>query len=205
VRKFGGLLLLDDTQALGILGKTPSLAAPYGLGGGGSLRWHNISGPDVLVVSSLAKGFGVPIAVLSGSENMIRRFEEKSETRVHCSPPSVAVIHATEQALIINQVHGDVLRGHLVRLVRHLRTQLSEAGFSTIGWLFPVQTLAPIPGMNAATLYRRLLQRGIRAVLRRGHSEGSPCLSFLITTRHWPSQIDRAVEALEHAASTKTA
>ncbi len=62
VRRFGGLLVIDDTQALGILGRNPGQDAPYGRGGGGSLRRANIQGPDILVGASLAKGFGVPIA-----------------------------------------------------------------------------------------------------------------------------------------------
>jgi hypothetical protein len=61
-------LVIDDTQALGILGHSPGPHAPYGKGGGGSLQWAGIGGPDVLVVSSLAKGFGAPVAVLAGSE-----------------------------------------------------------------------------------------------------------------------------------------
>ncbi len=85
-RVFGGYLILDDTQALGILGCAPESGAPYGIGGGGSLRWNDVGGPDVLVVSSLAKGFGVPLAVLAGSSAIIRRFEAKSETRIHNSP-----------------------------------------------------------------------------------------------------------------------
>ena len=38
VRARGGLLILDDTQALGILGHSPGPHNPYGRGGGGSLR-----------------------------------------------------------------------------------------------------------------------------------------------------------------------
>jgi hypothetical protein len=103
VRAFGGLLILDDTQALGVLGSAPKPDAPYGHDGGGSLPWSGVGGPDVLVGSSLAKGFGVPVAVLAGSETMIGRFKATSETRVHCSPPSLAVIHAAEGALEVNR------------------------------------------------------------------------------------------------------
>ena len=46
-RHAGGYLVLDDTQALGILGEAPSRANPYGTGGGGSLRWHGVFGPHI--------------------------------------------------------------------------------------------------------------------------------------------------------------
>ena len=35
-------LLLDDTQAVGIFGCDTADASPYGHGGGGSLRWHDV-------------------------------------------------------------------------------------------------------------------------------------------------------------------
>lgn len=201
VRAFGGQLILDDTQALGILGHSTVSDMPYGWGGGGILRWSNIRGPDVIVVSSLAKGFGVPVAVLSGSNAMIRRFEMESKTRVHCSPPSLAVIHAAEHALDVNHEHGDALRLRLVQLVRRFRNRLKKAGFSATGGLFPVQTLAPIPEIDARTLHQRLFQLGIRTVLRQGVNKNSPCISVLITARHTPCDIDHAVYALVHAVA----
>ncbi len=199
-RTFGGRLILDDTQALGILGHSPGPEAPYGRGGGGSLRWSNVGGSDVLVGSSLAKAFGVPVAVLAGSDPIIRSFETQSETRVHSSPPSVAVIRAAEHALALNQKCGDALRLRLAQRVRHFRRRLAEAGFSAIGGLFPVQTLAPVPHREPATLHERLLQLGIQTVLRRSHNGNGPRLSFLITGLHTLSFIDHAVEALVRAA-----
>ena len=106
-RGSGGYLVLDDTQALGILGELPTRANPYGSGGGGSLRWHGTFGPHIVVGSSLAKGFGAPLAVLSGSRELIDRFRDRSETRIHCSPPSVAVIHAAHRAMQVNRRHGE--------------------------------------------------------------------------------------------------
>jgi 8-amino-7-oxononanoate synthase len=196
VRELGGCLVLDDTQALGILGRAPDGCAPYGRSGGGSLRHANIGGADVVLVSSLAKGFGVPLAVLSGSKVMVRSFESRSETRVHCSPPSVAVIHAAEHALAANENCGDELRLRLVKRVAQFRNRLGEIGLAAPGGLFPVQTLAPIRGLDAAALYCRLLRLGVRTVLRRARSSADPWISFLITANHTPDEIDRAAEAL---------
>jgi 8-amino-7-oxononanoate synthase len=204
-RTFGGRLVLDDTQALGIFGYSPGPNAPYGRGGGGMLRWNNVEGPDVLVGSSLAKAFGVPVAVLSGSNAMVQHFAAKSETRVHCSPPSTAALHAAEHALAINRNHGDALRLRLAQLVRRFHNRLTDAGFPVTGGLFPVQTLAPVPGLDAATLHERLLRGGVRTVLRCGAHSTGPCVSFLITTCHRSNDIDRAVDALTYATGTQKA
>ena len=72
--------------------------------------------PRVLLIYSLAKGFGVPLAVLSGSTRMIQRFVNQSETRMHCSPPAIATLSAAEHALSLNASRGDALRFHLAKL-----------------------------------------------------------------------------------------
>ena len=109
-RRAGGWLVLDDTQALGILGEGPTKSNPYGIGGGGSLRWHDVFGPHIIVGSSLAKGFGAPLAALCGSRALIDCFRDNSEARIHCSPPSVVTINEAGQALRLNRRHGEALR-----------------------------------------------------------------------------------------------
>ncbi len=196
VRDVGGLLVIDDTQALGILGIAPSHTAPYGWGGGGTLRYSNLDGSDVVVISSLAKAFGAPLAALSGQRAMIDRFLAQSETRVHCSPPSTAAIRAAARALHLNAHIGDSLRRLLAKNVHYFQRRLAETGLTTAGGLFPVQTLVEISGATAIRLYERLLAAGIRGILRRGCNGGGPQLSLIITARHRPDQMDRAVEAL---------
>lgn len=200
-RRHGGLLVLDDTQALGILGESPERGAPYGTGGGGSLRWSGIDAPDVLVASSLAKGFGVPVAALCGSRLQIRRFEARSQTRVHCSPPSAAVIRAAERALAINGERGDALRLELARRVAYVRRGLARAGLACDGGRFPVQTLRTVRGAAAVALHGRLLERGVRAVLHRGKGANGARISFLLSASHAPREIERAVRVL--AAATR--
>jgi 8-amino-7-oxononanoate synthase len=203
VRSHGGLLVLDDTQALGIFGNAPGPDTPYGREGGGSLPWWNIRTPGAVVVSSLAKGFGVPMAVLSGSDAVVQRFEARSETRMHCSPPSLAVMHAAEHALKLNQEIGDQLRLRLAKLVSRFRQRLVECGFSARGGLFPVQTLSRHPRLDAVTLHGRLWRAGIGAVLHRGRNGQGAQISFVITARHSPEQIDHAVAALQMASTQK--
>jgi len=195
-REHGGYLLLDDTQALGVFGQNPQDAHPYGRGGGGSLRLHKVYGPEVIVISSLAKGFGVPVTVLAGSRKLVDWFTDQSETRVHCSPPSVAVIHAVEHALQINTGYGDQLRRHLVRLVRSFSRLLAAAGIHLLGGLFPVQTLRPTNGLNIVRLHDALSNHGIHSVLHRGHSDRRAQLSFILTARHELEDVRQTAEIL---------
>lgn len=196
VRRFGGLLVLDDTQALGILGEMPALHTPYGKDGGGMLRWSENFGPDILVGSSLAKGLGVPVAVLAGSKNLLKRFKTASDTRVHGSPPSVAVIHAASHALKVNQVQGNLLRHQLAQRVAQFRKGLESIGWASSGGWFPVQTLREIVGNAAVRMHQHLSRHGIQTVLSRSRNNMEVRLSFLITARHSSWEIDHCIDML---------
>lgn len=199
-RAHRGWLVIDDTQALGILGERPTRVVPYGRGGGGTPAWYGLNGPELIVVASLAKGFGVPLAVLGGSRGLIERFESRSDCRVHCSAPSAAHIAAATRALAMNCRHGDRLRRGLRGCITRFRRCLRLAGLSVDGGLFPVQT--PFLGRAAAAVHARLLANGIRTVLHRSKRGFPVRLSFLIAASHRPWEIDRAAEALIEIART---
>jgi len=203
-RRCGGRVVVDDTQALGVLGAGPAPEAPYGRGGGGSPRWQDVAAPELVLVTSLAKGFGAPLATLAGPAELVERYEAESETRMHSSPPSVAVLRAAAHALELNRTHGDALRLRLARLVRHFRARLADLGLHVQGGLFPVQTLAPSAALDPAALHALLLERGVRAVLHRPRPGGRARLSFLITARHRFAEIDRAVDVLAAATAWRT-
>jgi 8-amino-7-oxononanoate synthase len=188
-----GLLIVDDTQALGVFGRRTESMEVYGSGGGGSLQYFNLRDREVVVVSSLAKAFGVPMAMLGGSAALVEMFRENSATLVHCSPPSAAAISAAQRALELNARFGDLLRRQLAERVVRFRQALP--GLLAVESLFPVQPLK-LPGIDARALYRELLGRGVRSVLHRDASDGSPRISFVLTARHRLSEIDSAVESL---------
>lgn len=193
-----GLLVVDDTQALGIFGPPAADCSPYGKDGGGSLRKFGLRSPGIVVVSSLAKAFGVPMAMLGGSAALIEKFREKSKTRVHCSPPSAAVIGAACNALEMNRRMGDTLRSRLGERVARFRRGLKSRGVLASRGLFPVQPLLLPPEMDARAFYRELLDRGIAPVLQRdARGDGAQC-TFVFTARHRLSDVERALEALLH-------
>jgi len=201
-REGNGLLMVDDTQALGIFGGSPRPAAPYGTGGGGMLRYAQLRESHVVLICSLAKALGVPLAVLSGSGALVEQFEERSESRMHSSPPSIPALHAAENALQRNREEGDATRLRLARLVQHFRRRMREAGIALSESHFPVQTLALGSELNPADLHSGLLRNGVSAVLHRTHHDRRPRLSFLITAKHKAEEIDRAVELLSRLART---
>ena len=206
LRRYDGLLVIDDTQAFGILGerRRPGAASlhssEYGSGGGGILRHAAVSGPDILLAASLSKGFGAPVALLAGSASRVARFSRSSLTRVHCSPPSVAVVRAAERAFEANRERGDALRRRLARLVKRFRDRVAGTCAIAHGGNFPMLTLGcdAARGANAIVLHRQLAQSGIRCVL---HGGREPRASFLFTAAHDESAVDSAADALNQCLS----
>lgn len=198
-REHNGYVVVDDTQAFGLLGEGPTETDPFGTGGGGAPAFLNVKGPELIIANSLAKSFGAPLAVLAGEAALIAKFEARSETRVHSSPPSQAAIGAAELALRINANDGERLRRHLAALVGQFRAGLRQIGLFSQGGLFPVQTIEIRTGVEPRQLYRRLLDLGVRFVLRRAKNMFGAAIAFLITVLHSVSDIRRCVEALERA------
>lgn len=199
VKPMGGLVVLDDTQALGIFGHSQTTDEPYGKEGGGSLRRAGVRDGQVVLVSSLAKGFGAPLAMLGGSEAVTAAFDLGSETRMHCSPPSAAVIAAASHALAINRRYGDALRRQLAQRVTHFRRRLRDLNVIPMGGRFPVQPLRMSERIDVGALHEALFARGLQTVLHRGTNGADIRISFIITTRHTAADIDWAVASLADA------
>jgi len=182
----GGLLVLDDTQVLGL----------FGTGGGGSLPWHGMQGEHILVGASLAKGFGAPLAVLAGSARMVQYFEACSQTRTHASPPSVAAIRAAGRALRLNRDSGPARRRSLWLRVAQLREGLHRIGLCSCGGRFPVQVLRLPARIDGEALHASLQRQGIDTVLQAAGARR--IISFLLRADHSRSDIERALAALAH-------
>ena len=199
IRKNGGRMIIDDTQAIGVLGsRSFELPAPYGRGGGGSLRWVGIHGPDVILVTSMAKAFGVPLAILSGSRAFIRQFKAKSHTRVHSSSPSAADVRAAEHALALNDRIGDSLRRRLSRLVQLFRSLMKQIGLRLVDGHFPIQLLSQDLKVDPVHLHISLKRMGVKTVLLREERPHPAQLAFVISAEHRADEIRQAVRAVAH-------
>lgn len=203
LRNFGGRLLLDDTQGLGVLG-TPDPAHAFGQGGGGILRWLDISGPDLLIGASLAKAFGVPLAAVSGGRRQIGELAAHGDTRWHCSPPAMPLLLAGLHALKENRRQGDRLRGLLASRIGEFRNGLQAIGLSASRHGFPMQSLPGISGKQAVSWHRELGAAGIRSLLTRPHFSGSARLTFLLTATHRPADITFCLNKLHELVKIKT-
>jgi 8-amino-7-oxononanoate synthase len=169
-RKYRGWLVVDDTQALGILGADPSPAMPWGYGGGGTFSFLKVERDRVITVCSMAKAFGVPVAVLSASKAFIALWKEKSQTFLHCSQPSMPVILAGLRALRINQAVGNCLRKKLLLRIYSTRRKLTRSGFAPMKSSFPFQAFSMQKGHKSTGSFSSLIRNRTRFLIIESHT-----------------------------------
>ncbi|TAJ13927.1 aminotransferase class I/II-fold pyridoxal phosphate-dependent enzyme [Marinilabiliaceae bacterium JC017] len=190
IKKHNGLLIIDDTQAFGLLGYSPSSTLPYGHNGGGTLKWYNMHSHRIITVNSLAKAWGVPAAILSGNKQIIKCYKHNSETYIHSSPPSLAHMSATINALRENTLNGDARRKKLIQLVKYFRYKMHQNGIYPKGGIFPVQTIPFSNRRLVFEMHNYLLKNRIKTVITTDHSAKNPGLTFILSTGHKKQSID---------------
>jgi 8-amino-7-oxononanoate synthase len=196
VADHGGHLIVDDTQALGVLGAAAGATMPLGRGGGGTLAWHGLRGPHISAGCSLAKGFGAPLAALLGAKDLVTQIAREGDSRVHTRPPSAADIAAARAALIANATGGDLLRARLARRIGQLRQGLARIGARLLSALpLPVQTISlPSPHATRAVL-AALDRRSIRALVTKA-CQGGLSLTVILTANHAAADVSHLIDAL---------
>lgn len=192
------VLLFDDTQAFGVMGAKPNAQQPLGQGGGGSLAYLGLQGAGILCISSLSKGLGVPVAVLTGSRKWVARFARHATTRVHSSPVSNWHAWAAGQALQRDAAGaGNAARQRLAQRIRAFRRELGAAGWQPGGGWFPVQKLTLPTSMAALGLHSHLELQGIRALLTAdAHRPTVPQVAFCLRADHSAADIAHLTGAL---------
>jgi len=194
-RAAGALVYVDDAHGIGLMGAHPSVAMPYGHGGGGTSAHLGIAPGHVVHVGSLSKALGVPVAFVAGPAEPIAHLRVAAPTYTRCSPPALPVLGA----LRVHARDGEALRQRLAGLIRRFQRGLHQLGRAPqTGTLFPIQTLLFPTPLAAQAVARALRRQGIWAILQIGSNEhsGGGGLRFALTALHTPADIDLLVEAL---------
>jgi 8-amino-7-oxononanoate synthase len=197
----GGILIVDDTQAIGVFG-TPG-SSPFGDGGGGSPRAQNIgTGAPIIVLASLAKAFGAPMAVVSGPGRLLEPLREGGFSRQHCSPASIPAARGALRALCINEADGTTRRQRLAQSLWRFHTRCRRFGVPVRHTFHPVQSIPLGPTQDPLTVSRAARVSGLALAPCRDLI-GSPLIRLVVTAQHQPEEIDEAAAILGRLLSTR--
>lgn len=203
VQQHSGIIIIDDTQAFGILGSGKD-SFIYGYGGGGILRWLNVPAENIVTIVSLAKAFGAPVAVISGSQNFTAAFKQESKTRESSSPVSNAHLNAATNAININQKTGDHKRKQLLTNILLLKHDMENSGLRLSAGLFPVQSIVNLSLSETNYLFNKLAEYSFKTVLTKRHMDEKPVLTCIINCGHSKSQIHSFTNAIKTIIASRS-
>lgn len=190
----GRLLVVDDTQALGVLGESLSDSGcfQWGRHGTGTLGHLGVSSRCVITVGSLAKGFGVPLAVVAGPKRWIDALRSEGPLYRASSPPELPLVRAGAAALALNSTIGEQLRAQLQNVSGAFQAAARTVGVNGS----PVQSWYFRSLADARAMWSRLLDAGVWALLERRRIRGG-AITFLLTAAHNGPVLSRALNVLQ--------
>ncbi|HEU5473656.1 MAG TPA: hypothetical protein VFV67_23665 [Actinophytocola sp.] len=192
-----GVIVVDDTQAVGLAGARPTRGRPYGHGGGGTAAWLGLpAAAPVVLVASAAKALGAPLAVVTGPARLVAQVRRTGPSRIHAGGPSAAARAALAGALATESLDATRRRHQVAALVQRFRSLCRTYGLpAPDGGRWPTQTVPVLAG-NAQAVHESLLRKGIRSVLVHRRCRPGIGIAFLITADHSAAMVDRAVRTL---------
>lgn len=202
--EFDAVIYVDDAQGVGLLGRGPRRAAPYGSGGGGTPQYWNLNTGRLLHASSLAKAIGVPVAFVAGPARFIEYLACTSFTHLHASPPALPVLASGLAALRLHAHLGDRLRSDLVSKIRYFHDQLSRSKAGRVSnHLYPMQSMYLQTPSKALAVAQALRMKGVWSIVQFNPPEypSGGAVRWIITTLHTHEHLDRLVEGLAALSS----
>lgn len=190
-----GWLVVDDTLAAGVLGRRTPGVGPLGAGGAGTAAFVGAPADDLVVVSSLAKGYGVPLAVMTGPGVVVDRARRLGSARTHASGPTGADVAAL--AALAPPDELERRRRRLARLVDRTRTGSRRLGLTPLGIPFAMVHL--VGERRPTELRDALASRGVGVLVTVGRCTGRCALSVCLRSDLRAADVDRLLGALARA------
>lgn len=193
------LLYVDDAHGFGILGEQPSPDAPFGRGGGGIMRHAGVDQSRLVYVAGMSKAFSSMAAFITCRNADERHHYETASTMIFSGPIPVASLASALAGLRVNDLEGDVRRGRLWSLTRHLLDGARDLGFTTDNTTgFPIVNLVLGPTDVVLKACEVMWEHGVlltpaifpAAPLDRGG------LRFTLTVDNTIEQVERVLTAL---------
>jgi 8-amino-7-oxononanoate synthase len=188
--RYGAWLVVDDAHGFGVLGER----------GRGALAHFGLASPGIAYVGTLGKAAGVAGAFVAGSEQLIELLIQRARAYIYttATPPSLAA--ALGKSLEIMQTE-QWRRDRLVALIKRMNHRLELRRWHLLSSPTAIQPL--IVGDNAQTmaLSENLATNGILVPAIRPPTvpKGSARLRISLSAAHAQTDVDRLIEALQHA------
>ncbi|HEY4192223.1 MAG TPA: glycine C-acetyltransferase [Mesorhizobium sp.] len=185
--KYGAMVMVDDSHAVGFVGKH----------GRGSVEYCGVEGRVDIITGTLGKALGgASGGYTSGKRQVVDWLRQRSRPYLFSNTlmPAIAGTSIKVFELVEN---GAALRQHLYSNAERFRTQMVKLGFTLAGAGHPIIPVMLGDASLAQEMAARMLKRGIYVI---GFSfpvvpKGQARIRTQMSAAHSTEDIDRAVEA----------
>lgn len=152
--RYGALVMVDDSHALGVLGEH----------GRGTAEYHGVSERVDIVTGTLGKALGgASGGFTSGSREVVELLRQRSRPYLFSNSLAPMIAAASITAIGVVQRSQD-LRARLRRNAQHFRAAVEAAGFETRGAGHPIIPVMVGEARDAQVIAAGLLERSVYAV-----------------------------------------
>ena len=187
--KYGAMVMVDDSHAVGFVGKH----------GRGSAEHCGVEGRVDIITGTLGKALGgASGGYTSGKRQVVEWLRQRSRPYLFSNTLMPAIAAASLKVFdIIDE--GDALREKLYANASHFRSSMSKLGFTLAGADHPIIPVMLGDATLAQQMAAKMLERGIYVI---GFSfpvvpKGQARIRTQMSAAHSTADIDRAVAAFD--------
>lgn len=182
----GGMILVDDAHAAGVLGKT----------GKGTAEHLGIGTERIIQTLTLSKAFGAYGGAILCSEDLREKMIRCSSSFAGSTPMPLPLANAALQSVKILKTHP-ALRQRLSKNVEYVKGVLRERKIAVADTPAPIISIVPETAEQAAALKARLLSHRIfPSFIRYPGGPSNGYFRFVLSSEHTRTQLDALLAVL---------
>ncbi|WP_318460240.1 glycine C-acetyltransferase [Photobacterium leiognathi] len=185
--KYGALVMVDDSHAVGFMGAN----------GRGTHEYHNVMDRIDIITGTLGKAMGgASGGYTAGKKEVIDWLRQRSRPYLFSNSVAPAIVSASNRVIDLLAESGE-LRDRLWENSAHFRKRMTEAGFTIAGADHAIIPIMLGDAKVAAEFAERALAKGIYVI---GFSfpvvpKGQARIRTQMSAAHSPEQLDKAIDA----------
>ncbi|WP_318497282.1 glycine C-acetyltransferase [Photobacterium leiognathi] len=185
--KYGALVMVDDSHAVGFMGAN----------GRGTHEYHNVMDRIDIITGTLGKAMGgASGGYTAGKKEVIDWLRQRSRPYLFSNSVAPAIVSASNRVIDLLAESGE-LRDRLWENSAHFRKRMTEVGFTMAGADHAIIPIMLGDAKVAAEFAERALAKGIYVI---GFSfpvvpKGQARIRTQMSAAHSPEQLDKAIDA----------
>ena len=185
--KYGALVMVDDSHAVGFMGAN----------GRGTHEYHNVIDRIDIITGTLGKAMGgASGGYTAGKKEVIDWLRQRSRPYLFSNSVAPAIVSASNRVIDLLAESGE-LRDRLWENSAHFRKRMTEDGFTMAGADHAIIPIMLGDAKVAAEFAERALAKGIYVI---GFSfpvvpKGQARIRTQMSAAHSPEQLDKAIDA----------